>query len=112
VTFTASTTRFIESDRVPHDAAQVGQTWQYANVGGGPDRRFKNNRQIPIMNYAELAVSGNGLRLVWQISNVAATAAFRRQITDLASVPTGPAEGPSAPTASPPAWHADPSGQS
>ncbi len=60
-----STTRFIESEKVPSDAAIVGQTWQYANKSGGPDKRFKNNRQLPICLYGEIALqSDKGLNTV------------------------------------------------
>jgi hypothetical protein len=43
--------RFIESGAVPQDSRVVDTAWQYANVRGGPDRRFKNNRQLPVMLY-------------------------------------------------------------
>jgi hypothetical protein len=36
-------TRFIEDSAPPGDALRVDQTWQYVNVKGGPDRRYKNN---------------------------------------------------------------------
>ena len=60
LTVTPSTTRFIESSTPPRDAAQVGTTWQYVNKNGGPDRRFSNNRQLPVMQYGELALSTSG----------------------------------------------------
>lgn len=42
--------RFIESPgALPRDSQQVGQTWQYVNVKGGPDRRYANNPVLPIM---------------------------------------------------------------
>jgi Protein of unknown function (DUF4236) len=66
----ASATRFIESSGRPaRDAQQVGTTWKYVNKGGGPDKRYKDNRQLPIMQYAELEVSSStGLHLLWQVS--------------------------------------------
>jgi hypothetical protein len=58
--------RFTESGRVPRDSRQVDTTWQYVNVRGGPDRRFKNNRQYPVLLYGELDLeSSGGLR--WQL---------------------------------------------
>jgi hypothetical protein len=60
LTVTPSITRFIESSAPPRDAAQVGTTWQYVNKNGGPDRRFSNNRQLPVMQYGELALSTSG----------------------------------------------------
>jgi len=50
------TSRFIEQFP-PKDSKIVGSTWKYANVGGGPDRRFKNNYQIPICLYGELIIN-------------------------------------------------------
>lgn len=52
-----TTTRFIEHEALPVDAKVVGHTWQYVNKGGGPDRRFKNNRQIPVCLYNEFNLS-------------------------------------------------------
>src|SRR5205814_7651270 len=44
---------FVETEDVPSDAEVIGQTWRYVNKKGGPDRRFSNNRQIPIVRYGE-----------------------------------------------------------
>lgn len=58
--------RFIESGNPPQDASQVDRTWQYVNKSGGPDRRFANNRQLPVMLYSELHLrSQQGLS--WEI---------------------------------------------
>ena len=63
-------TRFIESESVPKDAQIVGQTWMYVNKSGGPDRRFKNNRQLPICLYGELELtSSSGLNTILIYSN-------------------------------------------
>jgi len=45
--------RFIESDTVLSDALIVDYTWQYLNKNGSPDRRFNNNRKLPICQYSE-----------------------------------------------------------
>lgn len=61
--------RFIEEDSVPHDALVVGQTWKYPNKNGGPDRRFNNNRQLPICLYESIHLSSrNGLNELLQVS--------------------------------------------
>lgn len=63
-------TRFIESVRPPRDGKQVDVTWQYVNVKGGPDRRFKNNRQLPVMLYGRmLLTSSSGLRWILDCSH-------------------------------------------
>jgi hypothetical protein len=71
--------RFIETDRKPRDARQVDTTWQYVNVKRGPDRRYKNNRQIPVMLYgkAELATF-SGLHWLLQCSTVIRPRGSRR----------------------------------
>ena len=62
-------TRFIESESVPSDATVVGQTWRYVNKSGGPDKRFKDNRQIPICAYEEVTLkSATGLNEAFQLS--------------------------------------------
>ncbi len=64
------TTSFIESGRVPRDTRLLYYTWQYVNKNGTADRRFKNNRQIPVVEYGELTLSSaNGLHILLQISN-------------------------------------------
>jgi len=70
-------TRFIENDAVPSDAEIVGHTWKYVNKSGGPDRRFKDNRQIPICRYESINLStGPGVREVLQASRCGYSQAF------------------------------------
>lgn len=56
ISTSTSQTRFHEGEKVPKDATIVGHTWQYVNKTGGPDKRFKNNRQIPICLYGEITL--------------------------------------------------------
>jgi hypothetical protein len=61
---------YIETEGVPRDAALLDYTWQYTNKRGGPDRRFKNNRQIPRLIYGHLTfASPTGLNVVMYVSN-------------------------------------------
>ena len=39
-----------------------GQTWRFVNKNGGPDRRFNNNIQLPIVLYGQLMVQSNGFQ--------------------------------------------------
>ncbi len=65
----ASEVRFREEGSVPQDAKIIGTTWRYVNKGGGPDRRFSNNYQIPIALYGTLDIrSPAGMRLSLQTS--------------------------------------------
>lgn len=71
VKFSVSATRFIETEGVPSDTTVVGQTWEYVNKSGGPDKRFQNNRQLPICQYGELELkSATGLNTVLMFSNI------------------------------------------
>lgn len=89
-------TRFIESNDTPRDAIQVDQTWQYVNVKGGPDRRYKNNRVLPIMRYGTLDLtSSHGLQWQLQISRADAAAPVARTIT-AAPLLRGPTSTPAA----------------
>src|SRR5436189_1160281 len=59
-------TRFVESDGAVGDSEVVAETWQYVNKKGGPDRRFRNNPQFPIVLYDELQLrSSSGLNEVY-----------------------------------------------
>ena len=70
ISFSTNTTQFVEDGATPTDATVVGQTWQYVNRGGGPDRRFKNNRKLPICLYGEAKLqSPSGLDTIIMFSN-------------------------------------------
>lgn len=53
ITVSSSPVRFIEEEGVAADATIVDHTWKYTNKSGGPDRRFSDNRQIPICLYTD-----------------------------------------------------------
>lgn len=58
----AQRTQFIEPGTVPADATVVDKTWKYVNKSGGPDRRFKDNRELPVCAYHQLnLVTPDGL---------------------------------------------------
>lgn len=64
-----SPTRFIEDESVPRDAEIVDRTWRYVNKSGGPDKRFKDNKQMPICRYEEISLSSStGLNEVLHVS--------------------------------------------
>ncbi|MBE1551853.1 DNA polymerase III epsilon subunit-like protein [Mycobacterium sp. OAS707] len=78
----AGETRFIESVAPPGDAIQVDHTWQYVNVKGGPDRRYANNRILPVMLYGTLDfTSPQGLRWNLQVSRRDAAAPVAKVLT-------------------------------
>ncbi|MBR4789290.1 MAG: DUF4236 domain-containing protein [Treponema sp.] len=50
---------FVESDFKPKDSEFIQYQWIHPNKNGGPDRRFKNNRQLPVYNYGFIDISSN-----------------------------------------------------
>lgn len=81
----AGHTRFVEDGAVPHDAQVVDHTWQFVNKSGGPDRRFKKNRQLPVCLYNELSLrSGSGLNELIQLSNADVAEGFVQAVDSLA----------------------------
>jgi hypothetical protein len=83
-------TRFIEEEALPGDAKVVDRTWRYVNKSGGPDRRFNNNRQIPICAYSQyMLTSDTGIYEVITTSKQGAMdglAGFLARIGDLQSI--------------------------
>jgi hypothetical protein len=68
---------FIETERVPSDATIVDHTWKHPNKSGGPDRRFKDNRQIPICLYETMHLTSNsGVNELVEFSRTGVVAAF------------------------------------
>ena len=52
-----SESRFIEHEQPASDVQVVDKTWKYLNKNGEPDRRFSDNRQLPICLYSEYALT-------------------------------------------------------
>jgi hypothetical protein len=79
--------RFVESERVPVDSRVVDHTWEYVNKKGGPDRRFKDNRQLPVVIYEEIHFkSPSGLNELIQVSRVGTGENFTSAISEQARV--------------------------
>jgi hypothetical protein len=77
-----SPTRFIEQDSVPHDSSVVDSTWRYVRKDGGPDGRFSNNRQIPIVQYGYIEFASQaGINLHFHISNLAYAQQFANTLS-------------------------------
>lgn len=65
-----SDSQFLEEQGVPNDAQIIGKTWAKVNKNGTPDKRFKDNYEIPLVKYGELKFkSGTGVYEVFLFSN-------------------------------------------
>ncbi len=83
-----SETRFIEDEGVPRDSQIVDKTWKYVNKKGGPDKRFKDNREIPIALYEEIHfASSSGLNELIQLSRVGFGTNFKETVICLQPQP-------------------------
>lgn len=70
LSITTSSINFIERQFVPKDAHVLYYTWQYVNKNGGPDKRFKNNRQLPVCQYGVIYLrSESGINVELHCSN-------------------------------------------
>jgi hypothetical protein len=84
-------TRFIEAGLLPTDAQMVDQTWLHPNVRGGPDRRFANNRPLPVMQYGRLELSSpEGLYWQLQVSRVGAASAIASVLSSSPGMSSAP----------------------
>ena len=83
---------FIETDDVPRDAEVIRETWQHPNKNGGPDRRFKQNRRLPVCRYEALHLSSDsGVNELVEFSRVG----FAKPFADaLAAIPRNAKLGP------------------
>ncbi len=66
-----TTTKFVEDEKVPSDAQIVAHTWKYVNASGGPDKRFSDNRELPVCQYGEMHVESQskGIDMLLMFSN-------------------------------------------
>jgi hypothetical protein len=81
LTFNVAPSTFVESESVPPDTEIIGRTWRYTNKSGGPDRRFSNNPQIPLVRYAEITLrSAGGLNYLMQASNMQKANSFAQAV--------------------------------
>lgn len=74
---------FLEEEKVPKDSQVIGQTWAKVNKNGTPDKRFKDNYQIPICLYGEFSLKSNtGLNEAYSISNYEKAEKFARSMEE------------------------------
>jgi hypothetical protein len=70
IKLTALPTQFHEEETLLRDTKVVGHTWAKANKDGSPDKRFKDNYQIPVALYGKIEVqSSTGMNEEYLFSN-------------------------------------------
>ena len=84
ILFEISDQNFIEDETVPSDAKIIGYTWKYVNKNGSPDKRHKDNKQLPICQYGRIHMTSNtGLNIMLQCSSITKTLEFGNLISDI-----------------------------
>lgn len=79
--------KFIETESIPNDAETVGHTWKYVNKNGSQDKRFKDNYQIPIVQYYELNITTqNGINDSFQFSDAKVAEVFCLALSNYVSI--------------------------
>lgn len=79
-------TPFIEEEAPPSDSTIIDYVWKYPNKSGGPDRRFRDNRQLPVCLYESFHLkSGNGLNELLQVSTTGCAGPFSDALRGLVS---------------------------
>lgn len=70
ISISTSSDVYIENEGVPNDAKIVDTTWKYVNKSGLPDKRFKDNVQLPICKYGKIELKSDlGLNTIIVFSN-------------------------------------------
>ncbi|HMR81963.1 MAG TPA: DUF4236 domain-containing protein [Niabella sp.] len=68
--FNFTPVRFVETGTVPNDSKIIDRTWAKVNKNGTPDKRFKNNYEIPIVRYGNISLqTPTGLNEEYEFSN-------------------------------------------
>lgn len=82
-----SSVQFVETEGLPQDAQVVGHAWEKSNKDGSPDRRFAQNRQLPIAAYGELRLrSTTGLNECFLLSNERGAHALAQALAEYVKV--------------------------
>jgi len=68
--FDFSETSFVEQEAVPSDSKIIDTTWLKVNKNGTPDKRFKDNKEIPMVRYGTITLNTEtGVNEEYQFSN-------------------------------------------
>lgn len=75
---------FVEDESVPDDAEVVCYTWKHPNKSGGPDRRFRDNWELPVCVYEMLYFfSNSGVNELLETSRCGYGSAFAASVARL-----------------------------
>ena len=67
----------VEMGPIPPDSKQVSEVWEKSNKDGSRDKRYSENRQLPVMGYGEITLESNtGIYEKYLFSNAASAEQF------------------------------------
>lgn len=79
--------KFVEEEPPPPDGKVIEQTWKYLNKKGGPDKRFKDNRELPVMLYEEIHfTSSSGLNELFMASKLGVGSPIKAAVIELTNL--------------------------
>lgn len=71
---------FIERNSVPTGAEIVGSEWEHSNKSGGPDKRYKTNKEYPVCLYDELIIKLDDQTFYFLLSKPGFASDFAKQL--------------------------------
>jgi len=80
---------YVERESLPSDSTVIGHTWKYVRRDGGPDRRFKNNKQLPIVDYGVVGFQTQNFVAYLIVSSLKASKTFTRAFSSLLQLSGG-----------------------
>lgn len=75
--------QYTEHEALPQDATVIGQTWKFVRRDGGPDRRFNNNQQLPIVSYGLVQLTTQRFVLYLIVSSLKVASSFTNSLSQL-----------------------------
>lgn len=78
---------YVEHETLPQDATVIGQTWKFVRRDGGADRRFNNNRQVPIVRYGMVNLATQSFVVYLIVSNLKVALSFSTSFSRLLKSP-------------------------
>lgn len=78
---------YVEQETLPSDAKVIGHTWKYVRRDGGPDRRFNNNKRLPIVEYGVVAFQTQNFVTYLIVSSLRISKSFTKAFSSVLDLP-------------------------
>ena len=89
---------YVEGEgHVYRDSQIIGQRWKRINRDGSPDRRFKENVELPVVRCGTLTVLVGDARMDMMTTNPSAPADFKSRLDKVRAVPVAARKAAAAP---------------